>query len=184
MQLLLLPLLTLTLAHPLFLKAPASAANSLSTREEPSPAAAAANSTGTCSSAVMALASGIQSNIADQNNELATVTALGDVLAQNPMDMTLYAATQASLMGFVTKGIAIRENNQKIAPAGNAAIPGLVSAPFSRSRSRCREVGFEEQWGRGKGREWLMRLIFGGVGYGCDGADDGVAAYDESCCGW
>jgi hypothetical protein len=80
-----------------------------------------------CSPAVIALASGIQSNIADQNNELATVTALGNVLSQNPMDMTLYAATQASLLGFVTKGIQIREENQRIAPAGNGAIAGLVS---------------------------------------------------------
>lgn len=29
-------------------------------------------------------------------------------------------------MGFVTKGIAIRQNNQKIAPAGNPAIAGLA----------------------------------------------------------
>jgi hypothetical protein len=75
---------------------------------------------------VLALASGIQSNIADQDNELATVTALGNVLAQNPMDLTLYSATQASLLSFVQKGIQIRENNQKIAPPGNGAIAGLV----------------------------------------------------------
>jgi hypothetical protein len=74
----------------------------------------------------MALASGIQANIADQNNEVNTVTALGFILAQNPLDTTLYAATQGSLLGFVTKGIAIRENNQKIAPPGNGAIPGLA----------------------------------------------------------
>jgi hypothetical protein len=42
------------------------------------------------------------------------------------MDMTLYAATQTSLLGFVTKGIAIRENNQKIAPQGSPALPGLA----------------------------------------------------------
>jgi hypothetical protein len=85
------------------------------------------SSSGTpCAPAVMALASGIQANIADQNNELNTVTALGFILAQNPLDTTLYAATQGSLLGFVTKGIAIRENNQKIAPPGNAAIPGLA----------------------------------------------------------
>lgn len=40
--------------------------------------------------------------------------------------MTLYAAAQTSLLGFVTKGITIRQNNQKIAPAGNAALPGLA----------------------------------------------------------
>jgi hypothetical protein len=79
----------------------------------------------------MALASGIQANIADQNNELNTVTALGFILAQNPLNTTLYSATQESLLGFVTKGIAIRENNQKIAPAGNAAIPGLATVAMA-----------------------------------------------------
>jgi hypothetical protein len=93
----------------------------------PSPVSEATNSTTPCSAAVLALASGIQSNIADQYNELTTVTALGNVLAQNPLDTTLYSATQGSLLGFVTKGIAIRENNQKIAPAGNGALPGLAT---------------------------------------------------------
>ncbi|KAH7350577.1 hypothetical protein BKA65DRAFT_593506 [Rhexocercosporidium sp. MPI-PUGE-AT-0058] len=94
-----------------------------------SPGASAGNSTssgGACSDQVLALAAGIQSNIDDQNNELTTVNALGMVLAQNPMDVTLYGATQTSLMGFVTKGITIRENNQKIAPADNGAIAGLA----------------------------------------------------------
>jgi hypothetical protein len=79
-----------------------------------------------CIPAIMALASGIQANIADQNNELSIVTALGYILAQTPVNTTLYSATQASLLGFVTEGIAIRENNQKIAPKGNSAIAGLA----------------------------------------------------------
>jgi hypothetical protein len=113
----------------LFTKNSALSSKSLLTRE--TPAAAAANTTASsCSQAVLALASGIQSNIADQNNELATVTALGNVLAQNPMDLTLYSATQASLLNFVQKGIQIREENQRIAPAGNAAIAGLVCWNF------------------------------------------------------
>ncbi|KAL2071826.1 hypothetical protein VTL71DRAFT_13061 [Oculimacula yallundae] len=84
------------------------------------------NATVACSPAVRALAAGIQANIDDQKNELTTVTALGNVLAQNPMDMTLYGATQTSLMGFVTKGILIRETNQKLAPANNGAVAGLA----------------------------------------------------------
>jgi hypothetical protein len=79
----------------------------------------------------MALASGIQDNIADQNNELNTVTAMGSILSQNPVDSTLFGAAQSSLMGFVTKGIAIRQNNQKIAPAGNPAIPGLATVAMA-----------------------------------------------------
>ncbi|KAL5322110.1 hypothetical protein ACEPPN_010079 [Leptodophora sp. 'Broadleaf-Isolate-01'] len=104
--------------------------NPASTGTSPgSGAGAGGNSTaagGACSSQVLALAAGIQSNIDDQNNELTTVNALGMVLGQNPLDMTLYGATQTSLMGFVTKGILIRENNQKLAPADNAAIAGLA----------------------------------------------------------
>ncbi|KAF8849313.1 hypothetical protein BDZ45DRAFT_238264 [Acephala macrosclerotiorum] len=109
------------------------AASSTSTK----PAASSGAGTGStgagqvCSSAVMALAQGIQSNIDDQNNEVTTVTALGNVLAQNPLDTTLYAATQSSLLGFVTKGIAIRENNQKIAPQGNPALPGLATVAMA-----------------------------------------------------
>jgi len=127
----LLPLLTFlsavsSLPHPSLSTAnPALSSTSLLARELP--VEAAANTTASsCSQAVLALAAGIQANIADQDNELATVTALGNVLAQDPMDLTLYAATQASLLGFVQKGIQIREQNQKIAPAGNAAIAGLV----------------------------------------------------------
>ncbi|CAL3967735.1 unnamed protein product [Diplocarpon coronariae] len=91
----------------------------------PAPPAGAANSTA-CSPAVMALAAGIQSNIDDQGNEVATVSALGNIMAQNPVDPALYSAAQTSLLGYVTKGIAIRENNQKITPPGNEAAAGLA----------------------------------------------------------
>jgi hypothetical protein len=84
-----------------------------------------------CSPAVMALAAGIQDNIADQNNELNTATAMASILSQDPVDSTLFGASQSSLMGFVTKGIAIRQNNQKIAPAGNAALAGLATVAMA-----------------------------------------------------
>lgn len=145
--LLILTLTSATVALPAFLELKPT----LTTRQEASPAQLAASSTkptkpassgtgsgsgarpgnataagGACSSQVMALAAGIQSNIDDQNNELTTVTALGMVLAQNPMDMTLYGATQTSLMGFVTKGVIIRENNQKLAGTNSPANAGLA----------------------------------------------------------
>ncbi|KAM3075004.1 hypothetical protein ACMFMG_007536 [Clarireedia jacksonii] len=80
-----------------------------------------------CAPAVAALASGISSNIADQHNELAAVGALGFIIAEQPMNQSTFDAGKASLLDFVTKGIAIRAQNQKIAPAGNAAIPGLAT---------------------------------------------------------
>jgi hypothetical protein len=107
------------------------AISSLSTSPDASSSSPQSQAGTPCTPAVMALASGIQANIADQNNELNTVTALGFILAQNPLNTTLYSATQASLLGFITKGIAIRENNQKISPAGNAAIPGLATVAMA-----------------------------------------------------
>lgn len=61
-----------------------------------------------------------------QNNEVASVSALGAMLNEDPVDPTLFAAGQASLMGFVKQGIAVRQNNQQIAPAGNPANPGIA----------------------------------------------------------
>lgn len=89
------------------------------------------STTNNCSAAVAALAQGIKANIAVQNNELAAVTTLGALLNENPVDSTLFAAGQASLLGFVKQGITIRENNQKIAPAGNAALPGLAKVALA-----------------------------------------------------
>jgi hypothetical protein len=80
-----------------------------------------------CAPAIAALASGISSNIADQRNEQAAVSAIGSILSEQPMNSSTFNNAKASLMDFVTKGIAIREQNQKIAPAGNAAIPGLAT---------------------------------------------------------
>jgi hypothetical protein len=107
------------------------AISSLSTTPGASSSSSQPQAGTSCTPAVMALASGIQANIADQNNELNTVTALGFILAQNPIDAMIYSDTQASLLGFVTKGIVIRENNQKIAPAGNAAIVGLATVAMA-----------------------------------------------------
>lgn len=94
----------------------------------PAPISEATNSstTTTCSPAVAALAQGIKDNIAVQNNEVASVSALGAMLNEDPVDPTLFAAGQASLMGFVKQGIAVRQNNQQIAPAGNPANPGIA----------------------------------------------------------
>ncbi|KAB8288511.1 hypothetical protein EYC80_010176 [Monilinia laxa] len=108
--------------------------------EPPSKAAsttpAGAKSTGTgssCSPEVQALAEGISANIADQRNEqaAAAVTAMGYVLQESPLDASMFDAAKASLMNFVSKGIAIRENNQKITPEGNAATAGLAKVAMA-----------------------------------------------------
>lgn len=104
------------------------------TNPKSSTSSAAAKSTGTstaCSPEVQALASGINSNIADQRNEQKAVTAVGKALQQSPFNASMFDAAQSSLMTFVQKGIQIRQNNQKIAPAGNAAIPGLATVAMA-----------------------------------------------------
>lgn len=113
--------------------APAASSKSSSKPASASPTSTAgAGATGTeCSPEVMALASGISANIDDQRNEQAAVTAVGDTLNENPMDPVAFAAAKASLLDFVNKGITIRENNQKIAPAGNPAIPGLATVAMA-----------------------------------------------------
>ncbi|KAL3420458.1 hypothetical protein PVAG01_08957 [Phlyctema vagabunda] len=95
----------------------------------PTSTTSAGNTTGAggaCAPAVIALASGIKANIADQRNELAAVNVIGDMLAEDPINPVTFAAAKSSLLDFVNKGIAIRQNNQQIAPAGNPAIPGLA----------------------------------------------------------
>ncbi|KAG4033977.1 hypothetical protein MFRU_004g04720 [Monilinia fructicola] len=106
--------------------------------EPPSKAAAAApagaKSTGTatsCSPEVQALAEGISANIADQRNEQAAVTAMGYILQESPLNTSMFDAAKSSLMDFVSKGIAIREKNQKITPEGNAATAGLAKVAMA-----------------------------------------------------
>ncbi|KAI9647953.1 hypothetical protein NHQ30_004343 [Ciborinia camelliae] len=84
-----------------------------------------------CSPEVAALASGIAANIADQRNEKLAVTAIGYMLEESPMNSSTFDSAKASLLDFVQKGITIRENNQKIAPQGNAAIPGLAKVAMA-----------------------------------------------------
>jgi hypothetical protein len=98
-----------------------------------------------CSSEVISLASGISANIADQNNEVAAVTSLKFLLAESPINNTLFMQGQSSLLVFVQKGIDIRTNNQQIAPPGNAAIPGLAMVAMA----QMEELNFTMSLGMG-----------------------------------
>lgn len=107
-----------------------SVSNSASSTKPPGAVGTGSSSSGAaraCSQAVQDLATGISANIADQRNEVAAVTAVGDILGEDPVNPVTFAASKASLLDFVNKGIAIRENNQKIAPPGNGAIAGLAT---------------------------------------------------------
>lgn len=86
-----------------------------------------------CDSATLSLASGIQANIDDQNDELSTAKKLSSLLSASSVDTSTFSYTQKTLLGFVNKGITIRKNNQKIAPSGNAAIAGLATVANAQS---------------------------------------------------
>jgi hypothetical protein len=114
-------------AGGLSLRSPPTVSN-IDAAAAPASVSEASNSTtaNACTPAVAALAQGIKDNIAVQNNEVAGASTLGAMLSEDPVDPTLFAAGQASLLVFVKQGIAIRQNNQQIAPAGNAANPGIA----------------------------------------------------------
>lgn len=75
--------------------------------------------------AAQALADGIQSNIDLQTGEQASVEKVKAAVSQNPVDQAAFTAAKTQLLDFVNAGISARENNQAIAPQGNAAIDGL-----------------------------------------------------------
>lgn len=94
----------------------------------PAAAAAAAATTAdpTCAQA-MILAQGIALNIQDQQQELATANQLMSILSTQPVNAQAYATSRTALLQFVNNGIAIRQSNQLITPAGNKAQAGVAT---------------------------------------------------------
>ncbi|KAH8758515.1 hypothetical protein F5882DRAFT_261922, partial [Hyaloscypha sp. PMI_1271] len=82
---------------------------------------------GACSTAVKNLVSGINNNIAVQKNEQSQTTVIQKLLSSNTSDSGGFQSAKSKLVTIVNQGITIRQNNQKIAPAGNAAIAGLAT---------------------------------------------------------
>lgn len=71
------------------------------------------------------LAAGIDSNIKAQRQEQADVAAVKKIVSAEDIDQAQFDEAKKTLVTTVDKGIQIRENNQKITPAGNAAVAGL-----------------------------------------------------------
>lgn len=106
--------------------AAAPAAAAAAAAAAPMSAAAAVTADPTCAQA-MILAQGIALNIADQQQELATANQLSAVLQAQPVDAQAFATSRQALLQFVNNGIAIRQANQLITPAGNRATPGVAT---------------------------------------------------------
>ena len=77
-----------------------------------------------CSAQVDGLIAGIEINILAQHGELNATLALQAIEAETPVNQTAFAAGQAVLISNVLFGMTIREFNQMILPAGNAATAG------------------------------------------------------------
>lgn len=87
-----------------------------------------------CAADVNRLASGIQQNIFIQGDELSTTQRIVDLLQQinnktvalSPTVFNMGQALKAQLLVFVNAGVAVREMNQGISPAGSVATAGLA----------------------------------------------------------
>lgn len=80
----------------------------------------------TCAQAVI-LAQAIALNVADQQQELATVNTMAALLQANPIDTAAWAQSRTALLQFVNNGIAIRQANQLITPAQNPSTAGVAT---------------------------------------------------------
>ncbi|TLD19196.1 hypothetical protein PspLS_10018 [Pyricularia sp. CBS 133598] len=72
------------------------------------------------------LKDGIDKNIKDQEGELKSANDVREIVGRNTVDEKEFKQAKDKLLGFVNAGIRQREENQKIAPKGNAAIAGLA----------------------------------------------------------
>jgi DNA-binding ferritin-like protein len=81
-----------------------------------------------CDEATEALIESIKDNLKDLYEQLDTAKELDDILSSSPFDEDKFDSAQGALLGLFNKATTMEQNSQKIAPAGNAAIPGLMNA--------------------------------------------------------
>ncbi|KAK3676800.1 hypothetical protein LTR78_003577 [Recurvomyces mirabilis] len=79
-----------------------------------------------CSAAVVALATGIHLNIQGQYAEYNGTVHVINIETASPVNQTAFYIAKGELLSDIQAGMNIRQFNQEIAPAGNAALPGLA----------------------------------------------------------
>ncbi|TLS26061.1 hypothetical protein PpBr36_07829 [Pyricularia pennisetigena] len=84
------------------------------------------NGNGKDCAAAKKLQAGIEKNIEAQKGELASANEIREIVGKNKVDAGEFQKAKEVLLGHVNDGIKLREENQKIAPKGNAAIAGLA----------------------------------------------------------
>ncbi|GAB7351950.1 hypothetical protein MBLNU459_g2482t2 [Dothideomycetes sp. NU459] len=93
-----------------------------------------------CPPDVVALATGIHLNIVGQEGELNATETLQQIEAASPVNQTAFLIGKGELIADVLGGMKIREFNQAVAPANNAALPGLAKYAAAQST----ELGLAE----------------------------------------
>lgn len=75
--------------------------------------------------AAQALAAGVQSNIDLQRGEESSLARVKNIVSQPAVDANAFKAAKQQLLDFVAASVAVRGNNQLIAPEDNPASAGL-----------------------------------------------------------
>lgn len=78
-----------------------------------------------CADDVNALAAGIQENINDQHGEANSALQIQALITAGHVDQNKFFTAKGQLLSFVLAGIAVRQQNQAIAPPNNLAVAGL-----------------------------------------------------------
>jgi hypothetical protein len=78
-----------------------------------------------CADDVNALAAGIQENINDQHGEANSALQIQALITAGSVDQNKFFTAKGQLLSFVLAGIAVRQQNQAIAPPNNPAVAGL-----------------------------------------------------------
>ncbi|KAK5112522.1 hypothetical protein LTR62_004279 [Meristemomyces frigidus] len=79
-----------------------------------------------CSPQIYALATGIHLNIQGQYSEYNGSVAILALESANPVNHTAFLIAKGELLSDIQAGMNLRQFNQEIAPAGNAALAGLA----------------------------------------------------------
>ncbi|KAL8376576.1 hypothetical protein RB595_007601 [Gaeumannomyces hyphopodioides] len=110
------------------------------------------------------LVEGIDKNISAQKMEQQAVGEIKKLLsADGQVDEAKFAQAKQNLLSHVNEGIKIREENQKMAPTGNPAIPGLATVANAQKTELQQAEGLKGNKDDLKVVEELEKEFSGGI---------------------
>ncbi|KAL8289007.1 hypothetical protein RB597_000881 [Gaeumannomyces tritici] len=114
--------------------------------------------------AAQKLVEGIDKNIGAQKMEQEAVGEIKKILSvEGQVDEAKFAQAKQELLGHVNEGIEIREENQKMAPAGSPAIPGLATVADAQKTELQQSEGLKGNKDDLKVAEELEKEFAGGI---------------------